>query len=137
MTKPTKMRAFKHEKLWRDKMPAYCEAKGSIITIKPLDDQEFDRELRIKLLEEADEVKEALSEKELVEELADLYEVVDTIIASHGINKKEILAVQEKKRVEKGGFMQRTYVTVARHPVGSYSESYCLAQPEKYPEIKE
>jgi predicted house-cleaning noncanonical NTP pyrophosphatase (MazG superfamily) len=130
-----KMRSFKQHKLWRDNLPAMMEKRGSVIYIKQLDDQEFDHELRLKLLEEADEVKAAQSDKMLIEELADLYEVIDSLLALHKIDKKEVLRVQERKRNERGGFMARAYVTVADHPEGSFGVEYCLAAPEKYPEI--
>lgn len=131
----SKMRRFKQSKLWRDNAPAMLEEYGSVIHIKQLSNQEFDRELRIKLLEEAEEVKTAQSDQMLIEELADVYEVIDSLIALHKIDKEQVLYVQENKRNMRGGFMNRTYVTVADHPVGSYGETYCLAAPEKYPEI--
>lgn len=129
------MRTFKQEKLWRDKLPELMHKQGSSIHLKPLDDNEFDQELRIKLLEEAAEVKAAQTTHDLTQELADVYEVIDTLAELHGITKEAILAAQEQKRNERGGFTGRTYVTVAEHPVGSFGEKYCLADPEKYPEI--
>ncbi len=131
-----KMRKFLQNKLWRDKMPQKLEATGSIIHIKKLTDAEFNKELRIKLLEEADEVQAAQSKEELIGELADIYEVIDTICALHGINKEAIQTIQTQKRNERGGFIERKYVTIAEHPEGSYGVEYCLAQAEKYPEIK-
>ena len=137
MTNKPSMRTFRQEKLWRDNMPAYCEAKGSIITTKKLNDEEFDQELRIKLIEEAGEVRTAPSREELIEEVADIYEAIDALLPLHDISKEEIIAAQDKKRIEKGGYTERTYVTTAQHPAGSYSESYCLSQSDRYPEIKE
>lgn len=130
------MRKFLQNKLWRDKMPQKSETTGSIIHIKKLNDTEFDQELRIKLLEEAAEVQAAQSKEDLIGELADVYEVIDTICSLHAISKEEIQAVQTQKRTERGGFMERKYVTIAEHPESSYGVEYCLAQPEKYPEIK-
>ncbi len=130
-----KMRRFKQNKLWRDNAPVMMEKHGSVIHFKQLSDQEFDHELRSKLLEEADEVKAASSNKMLIEELADLYEVIDSLIALHKIDKDQILRAQEQKRDERGGFMGRAYITVADHPEGSFGVEYCLAAPEKYPEI--
>lgn len=130
------MRKFKQEKLWRDKLPVIMQENHcSIIHSKQLNDAEFDRELRTKLLEEADEVNKASSTKELIEELADLYEVIDTMLDLHALDKEQVLLAQHKKRTERGGFMERTYVTVAEHPEGSFGEKYCLAAPDKYPEI--
>jgi predicted house-cleaning noncanonical NTP pyrophosphatase (MazG superfamily) len=129
------MHKFKQNKLWRDKIPAQRVFEGSLIHLKQLSDAEYDAELRTKLLEEADEVRVAHNASALLEELADLYEVVDAMCALHGITKEQLLAAQTKKREERGGFYGRTYVTVAEHPTGSFGEKYCRAQPEKYPEI--
>jgi predicted house-cleaning noncanonical NTP pyrophosphatase (MazG superfamily) len=100
-----------------------------------LDDAEFNKQLRIKLLEEAHEVVATKNRDHLIDELGDLYEVIDTIADLHGISKDEILRAQSQKREEKGGFSSRTFVEVAEHPAGSYGEKYCLADPEKYPEV--
>ncbi len=136
MATQLKMRRFKQEKLWRDKLPNRMEQEhGSIIHIKQLNDNEFDSELRIKLLEEAKEVQTAQSLQELKEELADLYEVIDTIVSLNNISKEDIIALQTKKRDERGGFAERKYVTFAEHQEGSFGQTYCLEQPNKYPEI--
>ena len=130
------MRMFRQNKLWRDKLIEIMEQNyGSRIHWRLLDDAEFDREIRAKLKEEADEVATANNHKALVEELADLYEVIDTLSALHGVTKDQIIAAQTKKREARGGFISRKFVEVAEHPVGSFGEKYCLADPEKYPEI--
>lgn len=131
----TIMRKFKQNKLWRDKMPSISEAQGSIIHIKPLSDAEYDEQLRVKLNEETKEVIAAQSHKELLEELADVYEVVDALCKLHNISKDELLTTQCKKYEARGGFYERAFVTITEHPAGSYGEHYCRAQPEKYPEV--
>ena len=130
------MYKFQQNKLWRDKAPDMLRAYGSIVQVMPLTDAEYDAQLRIKLLEEADEVCVAKNHKELMEELADVCEVVDALCKLHGISKEQLIATQTKKRQEKGGFYERMYVTIAEHPAGSFAESYCRAQPEKYPEVE-
>ncbi len=132
-----KMRKFKENKLWRDKGPERMEARGSIIHLKSLTDEEYEKALRVKLLEEAHEVKDAKTEEELISELADIYEVVDTLMAFHGLHLETILSAQTSKRDIRGGLIERKFVTIAEHPEGSYNESYCLADPEKHPEIVE
>ncbi|MGE0206687.1 MAG: hypothetical protein AB7R69_02445 [Candidatus Babeliales bacterium] len=131
------MRKFIQNKLWRDKAPALMEQMGSIIHCTLLDDKEYDKQLREKLIEEIQEVVAAKNQKELTEELADIFEVIDALCALHGINKSEILKAQEEKKQKRGGFYERKFVTIAEHPEGSFGERYCLAQPEKYPVVKE
>lgn len=132
------MRKFKQNKLWRDNMIDIVEKReGSRIHWRRLDDAAFDREIRIKLMEEAQEVVVSHDRKALVAELADLYQVIDSIKHLHTIPEDEIVAVQEKKRAERGGFEGRRFVEIAEHPHGGFGEAYCLADPEKYPEIIE
>ncbi|MGE0009681.1 MAG: non-canonical purine NTP pyrophosphatase [Candidatus Babeliales bacterium] len=131
-----KYRYFVQNKLWRDKMPRQAQEQGSVIHTKYLTDQEFDHELRLKLLEEAKEVKAAITHAELIHELADVYEVIDALCVAHNIDVHDIITTQMQKRSERGGFMERKYVTIAEHPEGSYLAAYCLKAPAKYPEIK-
>lgn len=131
------MRLFKQNKLWRDKIPEMMEKKyGSVIDYRYLDDAEFDKQIRIKLLEETKEVIVASNREELIKELADLYEVIDSLSSLHRITKDEIIKSQEEKRQECGGFAERKFVDVVQHPEGSEPEKYCLANPDRYPEIK-
>ena len=129
------MHKFLQNKLWRDKMPDIKRAVGSIVHVKDLDDAEYALQLRIKLTEETAEVCVAQSRSELVEELADVLEVIDALCAMHKIAPEDVKIAQVKKREEKGGFYQRAFVTIAEHPAGSGGELYCRAQPDKYPEV--
>jgi len=132
-----RMRTFLQKKLWRDKAVARLEAHGSRCEYRILTDAEYDLELRRKLLEEAAEVITANKSTELTMELADVLEVVDALCALHKIDPTELREIQRKKRDERGGFDAHIYVERAYHPVGGFGEAYCLADPEKYPEIIE
>jgi predicted house-cleaning noncanonical NTP pyrophosphatase (MazG superfamily) len=130
------MRTFLQKKLWRDNAVDMMEKNhGSKIEWRRLDDQEFNQHIRVKLLEEAEEVVTAQSRNELISELADLYEVINSLMAINNISAEEIIAEQKRKYDERGGFARRTYVEKAHHPIGSFGEKYCLANPQKYPEI--
>ena len=48
-----------------------------------------------------------LKDAELVKELADLYEVIDAVMIAFGLDKDAILAKQQKRRDERGGFEKR------------------------------
>lgn len=132
-----KLRAFKQNKLWRDKAIDMLEAQGSVIHWQRLDDHEFMQELKTKLLEEAHEVADALDTKGVQQELADVLEVVKAVCVAIGCSYEDIVALQEKKKHERGGFDGRRFVTVAEHPEGSLGEKYCLNDPHKYPEVVE
>lgn len=130
------MRAFSQNKLWRDKAVDLMKEMKSIIHWHRLEDAEYDEQLRLKLLEEAEEVARASSKQELMEELADVFEIIDSICEVNGVDPEEIRGIQCKKRLERGGFKERKFVTVAEHLKGSFGEKYCLADLDKYPEIR-
>lgn len=111
------------------------EDMGSLIHVKEVSDDEFSSLLGVKLLEEAEEVTAAQSRDDIISELADLHEVIDTIMILHKIEKVEVDSMQDKKRAQRGGFSERKFVTIAEHPEGSFGERYCLADKKKYPEI--
>ncbi len=131
-----KFRKFKQNKLWRDKAIERLEQSGSRIYWKQLNDAEFADQLKIKLIEEVFEVQQAVTRQQLLEELADVLEVISSFCDVHGFTMQDIIALRDKKRQERGGFRGRKFVTIAEHRVGSYGEKYCLADPEKYPEIE-
>lgn len=131
----TTFRKFQQNKLWRDKAPELMNAMGSIVHWQRLDDTAFINELRIKFLEETTEVMQAQSTDELIEELADVLEVIKAFCTFYQIDFNVIVEKQQQKKDARGGFEERKFVTIAEHPTGSFGEEYCLKQPEKYPEI--
>lgn len=131
------MRTFLQNKLWRDKVVKKIQEQGSVLEMRQLDDNEFDQQLRRKLLEECQEVDTAHSKKELIEELADVLEVVDALCALHEVSRAAVQEVQRTKRNDKGGFDQRLFIIKASHKSDTKSVEYCLQQPHKYPEITE
>jgi len=68
-----------------------------------MSEDEYFKALLAKLLEEASEVINADSQS-LVSELADLYEVIEAILAATGIPEEVVRQEQRKKQVERGGF---------------------------------
>lgn len=93
-------------KLVRDNIPAILDSQGIRFEAVTMADADYRQALRQKLIEEAQEAAEA-SEHHLITELADLYEVIDTLMQVYGINKHEVLNSQTIKRLERGGFEQR------------------------------
>ncbi len=73
-----------------------------------LNDEEFLTALENKLLEEVRELRVGAENKQ--EEIADIYEVLDAIIAARGFSREEIEVLQAKKRIERGGFEKRLFL---------------------------
>ena len=132
-----KMRKFVQNKLWRDKAHAMLKDFRSIIHVNKLSDDEFMKQLRVKLLEEALEVQAASTQEELMAEVGDVFEVLDAIMKFHNLSEQLIKEMQAAKRELRGGFDDRIFVTHVEHVDGTFGANYCLQNPEKYPEILE
>ncbi|MDJ0903535.1 MAG: nucleoside triphosphate pyrophosphohydrolase [Xenococcus sp. MO_188.B8] len=92
-----------HNKLVRDKIPDIIRASNNQYEILTLSDAEYIDALKQKLLEEANEAAIA-SPDELAQELADIYEVIDALLAAAGIEKETVKNIQKQKRSIRGGF---------------------------------
>lgn len=99
-------------KLVRDLVPQHIEKKGQKAVVEILDDNRFSEKLLEKLTEEVQEVIEATTEgkSRLTEELADLYEVMDSLIKLYSINKNDIKSSQKQKISSNGGFNKKLYL---------------------------
>jgi predicted house-cleaning noncanonical NTP pyrophosphatase (MazG superfamily) len=95
-----------YNKLVRDRIPEIIRQSGNNCEIAILSDAEYRQALRLKLIEEAAEVAEAEGE-DLVTELADLYEVIDALVASYEIAGDRVLQEQIKRRQARGGFAKK------------------------------
>jgi predicted house-cleaning noncanonical NTP pyrophosphatase (MazG superfamily) len=99
------MREF-HNKLVRDRIPEIIAAEENTCEAVEMDENEYRQALLAKLVEEAQEVAVSKAE-DRVKEIAELHEVLDTIIAAFDLNRDNILATQRIRRDERGGFENR------------------------------
>jgi predicted house-cleaning noncanonical NTP pyrophosphatase (MazG superfamily) len=95
-----------YNKLVRDRIPEIIQAAGQEFSVEIMVETEFKQALRKKLVEEAQEAAAADSEN-LVQELADLYEVIDALMVTQQISREAVLTEQERRRAERGGFTHR------------------------------
>lgn len=96
-----------YNKLVRDRIPEIIERSGKRFRTVQLDDPTYEKELRMKLKEEMDELLQAESTEDRVEEMADLLEVVYALGNHYGVEPSEIERVRERKQQERGGFEER------------------------------
>lgn len=129
------MRRFRFDKLVRDGIVPAIEAAGNRPEYRVLEDEEYVMELKKKLVEEMAEVPGA-SGDDLVEELADVMEIVDALLVTLGVSEEELRAVMDKKREKVGGFEDRLYVEYVDADDESEWVEYYLENPDKYPEVK-
>ena len=97
------------EKLVRDKMPEVAITCNDPMNTRVASRDEFPGFLAEKLSEEADEVGVELlagERHQLVEELADLREVIEAIMYHCNIESHEVKMAGSKKFWKKGGFLK-------------------------------
>lgn len=98
---------YHYHKLVRDKIPENINrSEGKKAKWKVLEEEEYRKELDRKLLEEIHEFIEAHQ----VEELADVMEVLETIIKINQISLEEAKEKQRIKKDKKGGFKDKIYL---------------------------
>lgn len=92
------------KKVVRDKIPDSIAAKGELVTQLKINGENLVLALKTKLIEEAIEVMDAQSTDEMMEELADVLEVVHALSAHLKIGMKNIEEARKLKRQQRGGF---------------------------------
>jgi predicted house-cleaning noncanonical NTP pyrophosphatase (MazG superfamily) len=130
----TEVLRFKVEKLIRDRLPEIMRGQGQRVFERTLDGAEYQAELRRKLVEEAAEAACA-GDDSLMEELADVLEVVIALAAASGATLGDVEAKRLAKRAERGGFEGRVYNACVEAEAGSAAAAYYLARPEQYPRL--
>lgn len=90
-------------KLVRDKIPQIIKSKNKRALIEVLDDESFETFLERKLDEEVKEYHESKD----AEELADILEVLITLARLKGLTFADLVDLQTKKAVNKGGFSKK------------------------------
>jgi predicted house-cleaning noncanonical NTP pyrophosphatase (MazG superfamily) len=93
-------------KLVRDGIPEIMRSDGLDPQVEVLGDAAFEKALRAKLLEEANEF---LSDGR-IEELADLLEVIGALAERRGASMDELERLRLEKRARRGGFGERFFL---------------------------
>ncbi|RGR75029.1 nucleotide pyrophosphohydrolase [Holdemania filiformis] len=99
-----------YNKLVRDRIPAIIQSECRDCQTRRLTSAEYQTELKAKLVEEAREVQEASDREALIEELADLSEVLDAMMDFFEIDATEIQAVKDAKAQTRGRFKDRIFL---------------------------
>lgn len=93
-----------YNKLVRDNIPSIIEKDNKLCTILTLNGDQFLVELKKKLVEEAREVIDANSKDEIINEIADIHEIIGKLSEILEITKEEIQEAQNKKALKNGKF---------------------------------
>ena len=126
---------FHVDKLIRDRMPEIMGAQGLTVFTRRLEDGEFIQRLKEKLVEEAVEARVSTSRAELVDELADVAEVMLALAEASGVDAAEVEARRLATRAERGGFDARLHNAAVEGEEGCAGVAYHLARPAQYPKV--
>lgn len=129
----TKKRFGVH-KLIRDKSIERMEKRNISCTFRILNTQEYHAELKRKLEEEAAEVVAATTRDEILDELADVLEVISALAIEQGSSLEKIEEIRETRYAERGGFEKRLYGESIEMAADHPDVKNFQGQPHKYPE---
>ena len=105
-------------KLVRDNIPEIIENKGEIPVVRVLGDDEFRLELIKKLGEECAEVATATSSIDVLQELADLLEVIKALARIENKNLDNIVALAGQREATRGAYTKRIFLEKVIKPDG-------------------
>ena len=127
------LKRFKVEKLIRNFVPDFLRKKDIIVHERSMEQDEFIAKLKDKLQEEAGEVKQSENEIELIEELADVLEVIYALSKASGIPLEQIEQTRLDKRKAKGSFDKKIYNPYIDIEEGNPLIEYYLKNATHYP----
>lgn len=95
-----------YNKLVRDKIPEIIISSGKNCVVEILSDEDYIQALDVKLNEELAEYQQSKS----LEELADLLEVMGTVVEARGYSWEDLIRIREEKCAERGAFQQKIFL---------------------------
>lgn len=126
------MKRYQFDKLIRSKLPARMIKEGVTINGKQLCNEDYIAQLKNKIVEEANEVSDAVTKEHLTAELADVVEVIHAIAKASSITIEEIEAARLEKRVVNGHFQASNYVHYIEVAADNYKVIKYLDNKERH-----
>ena len=94
----------------RDRIPEIIREAGEEPRVRTLSQETFLGIVKIKINEEARELLQAEDREQIINEIVDIQELIDTLIREMGISKFELWELQKRKNKERGGFKKRLFL---------------------------
>lgn len=99
-----------YNKLIRDNIPEIIQNDNKTCVVEILSENDFIVELKKKLIEESSELSSAQNRDDLINELADIHEVMDAIKAIYEISTDDVNRRQQEKAETNGRFEKRLFL---------------------------
>ena len=99
-----------HNKLVRDRVPEIIRANGAVPHGRIISGDEYAAALKEKLSEECEEIKGAGSPDTVLDEAADILEVIDAIARQHDLTFWQVVEQKMIKQKERGSFEGRFFL---------------------------
>ena len=99
-----------YNKLVRDKIPQIIQNEGKVVYYSMLDGDNLRKMLKIKLIEESRDVSKAITKEEMINELADVSEVIEAIYEAFDITDADVDLVKHKKMQAQGTYKSGAYL---------------------------
>lgn len=97
-----------YPKLVRDKIPEIIKkddgTNADVRSVKNTDEHLY--YLKKKVVEEASELRDTNSREHLIEEITDVFEVIDAMCTIAEIDKNDVISMQKQKCDKRGGFTE-------------------------------
>ena len=97
-------------KLVRDKIPDIIRKNGDIPFYHTLNEEEYISAIKTKMAEEYQEILDAKTKEETLEECADLLELLFALTTANGYQEEDLLNARVLKREKRGGFDKRIFL---------------------------
>jgi len=99
-----------YNKLVRDNIIDIILKDNGKPSFKILNDDDFKIALKEKVLEESKELIEAETKEDIINELSDILELIESISKNYNITKEEIDNKKENKKIKRGGFDKKIFL---------------------------
>ena len=99
-----------YNKLVRDEIPKIIRESGKTCEITILNKKQYLLELKKKLIEESNELLNAKTKEDIIEEIVDVTDVINAIINEEKIKLSNIEGKREEKNQQKGSFKKRYFL---------------------------
>ncbi|RDW18862.1 nucleoside triphosphate pyrophosphohydrolase [Oceanobacillus chungangensis] len=100
-----------YNKLVRDRIPEIIEKSGKDCKTETLNQDRYILELKKKLFEEVEEYQQAATKEDALEEIADLLEIINTLVKDvHGSSMEKVEKIRSLKAEKHGSYVEKVFL---------------------------